>query len=413
MDYSAPKGMRDFLPQEMERRERAIGIIREVYRRFGFVPMDTPALERVEVLEKKCGEEIKGQLFRIDDGRLALRFDLTVPLARVVANSSFPKPFKRYCIGLVWRREEPQRGRFREFLQADADIIGSQSKRCEAELIAAACEAIERLGVSDFEVLLNNRKILDGLVERLGLKDRQANVLRALDKLEKIGKAGVKEELKGAGLPSQQIDSLFSALESPGKNEERLSSLAKYSKEGAEELKEVLSLLREYQIGKARVEPSLVRGLDYYTGPIFEVRIKGFSGSIAAGGRYDGLLGLYGQPDFAVGISIGVERLLSLTEGEKGQKQRSVFVANAKEEDYPYALLVAGKLRAAGVPAQTDLNARSLKKQMEYAASACKWIAIVGEKEKKEEKITLRDLESGKEEMLPLEEAIRRIKTSA
>jgi len=411
MDYAAPKGMRDFLPGEMQARERAIEAVRAVYRSFGFAPMDTPALEAVEVLEKKCGEEIKGQLFRIDDGRLALRFDLTVPLARVAASNTFRKPFKRYCIAPVWRREEPQRGRFREFLQADADIIGSPSMRCEAELIAAACKGVEALGVQEFEVLLNNRKILSGIAKSIFGEGEQAALFRALDKLDKIGKEGVMRELAKAGLEARKASGLFALFEQGGANSERLAALSSYSDEGAQELGEILRLLEDYGIKNAKVEPSLVRGLDYYTGPIFELRTPMLSGSIAGGGRYDGLLALYGQGDFAAGVSIGIERLLALL-GKKEARKAGVFVANAREEDYGYALQAASKLRAEGLSAQTDLNSRSLKKQLEFAASSCRWIAIVGERERKAGKLTLRDLESGKEELLGIGEAAKKIKGS-
>ena len=410
-DYSAPKGMRDFLPDEAAKREWAIDVIKRTYRRFGFVPMDTPALESVEVLERKCGDEIKGQLFRIDDGRTALRFDLTVPLSRVASSNTFKKPFKRYCIAPVWRREEPQKGRFREFYQADADIIGCPTIRAEAELIACAVCAIEELGFSGAVVRLNDRRVISAIASEL-LSGKEGEVLRILDKREKIGDAATVEMLVAAGANQKDAQKLVADLTAAGKNDARLALAAKYSSEAAESLKEILALVKEYSAGiKIEIDLSLVRGLGYYTGAIFEISLGKEMGSVAGGGRYDNLLSMYGQADSAVGISLGFERLMALM-GGRVQEKRGVFVAAVKDEFYPYALQVAAKLRASGVECQTDLNARNLKKQMDYASGSCKYIAVVGEREKKEGKMTLRDLESGKEELLSVEEAIGKIFTS-
>ncbi|MCX6772119.1 MAG: histidine--tRNA ligase [Candidatus Micrarchaeota archaeon] len=405
-DYAAPKGMRDFLPEEAAKREWAIGAIKRVYRRFGFVPMDTPALETVEVLERKCGEEIKGQLFRVDDGRTALRFDLTVPLSRVASSNTFKKPFKRYCIAPVWRREEPQKGRFREFYQADADIIGCPTVRAEAELIACACTAISELGFSGAAVLLNDRRIITAIAASL-LSGKESAVLRILDKREKIGDAAMVEMLVSAGAKETGAKKLLSDLTAAKTNSEALAVAEKYSKEGAESLRETLSLVKEYGKFDVKVDLSLVRGLDYYTGAIFEISLGKGMGSVAGGGRYDNLLSMYGTGDSAVGISLGFERLMALMK-ERAPVKRGVFVAAVKDEFYPYALQVAAKLRADGIECQTDLNARSLKKQMDYAATCCRYIAVMGEREKKEGKVTLRDLESGKEELLTVEEAVKK-----
>jgi len=408
MDYAAPKGMRDFLPSEMERRERVMGKIKAVYRRFGFVPMETPALETVEVLERKCGEEIKGQLFRVEDGKLALRFDLTVPLSRVASSNTFKKPFKRYCIAPVWRREEPQKGRFREFYQADADIIGCASVRAEAELIACAVSALREIGFAGGTVRLNDRRVISAIAGKL-LSGKEGEILRILDKREKIGDGAALEMLVAAGAKKEAAEKLLSELTKAESNEEKLEFAKKYSSDAAASLAEIVSLVKEYDAGiSISIDISLVRGLDYYTGAIFEISLGKEMGSVAGGGRYDNLLAMYGQADNAVGISLGIERLLALMK-EDGKEKRGVFVANAKEEFYSYAISVASKLREAGIDAQTDLNARNLRKQMEFASEACQYIAIVGEREKKEGKITLRDLSSGKEEMLSVKEAAERI----
>ncbi len=400
MDYCAPKGMRDFLPDEMQLREWAIDKIKKVYKKFGFVPMDSPALETLNVLEKKCGDEIAGQLYRIDDGKLALRFDLTVPLARVASSNTFRKPLKRYCIGPVWRREEPQKGRFREFFQADADIIGCSTMRAEAELIACACEAISALGFSGAKVLLNDRRIISAIAKGL-LPGKETPVLRILDKREKIGNEAAIDGLVKLGAKKEDAKKLLSEI-----SKADIKTAKSYSPEAAKDLEEILSILPNYTKAiKVELDFSLVRGLDYYTGPIFEISLGKQMGSVGGGGRYDQLLSIYGQKDTATGISLGLERLLVLMKGKKLEPS-GVFVACAKPEFYAYALQIAGKLWEKGIAAQTDLNGRNLKKQLDYASSSCKFAAIVGEREKKQNKLTLRNLKSGKEELVSIKEAI-------
>jgi len=404
MDYCTPKGMRDFLPDEMRRRECAIDAIRRAYKKYGFVPIDTPALENVEVLERKCGAEIKGQLFRMDDGKLALRFDLTVPLARVASSNTFRKPFKRYCIGPVWRKEEPQKGRFREFLQADADIIGCNTMRAEAELIACASDAICALGFSGAIVRINDRRIISKIAEGL-MKGKEGEMLRVLDKREKIGDAAVVEMLAAIGADRKSAERLLSEISLEDSNENKLKVAARYSPEAASDLRQVIELVEEYGVETVvEVDFSLVRGLDYYTGPIFEISLGKEMGSVAGGGRYDGLLSMYGQGDSAVGISLGIERLLALME-KKPQGRSGVFVACVKDESYLYALRVASALRKAGVEVQTDLNARSFKKQLEHAASSCAFLAVVGEREEKEKKVMLKNLVSGEEKSVFVKDA--------
>lgn len=397
MEYSTPKGMRDFLPDEMAERELVLDRIRAVFRKYGFVPLETPAMENLETLEKKCGDEISGQLFRIDGG-LALRFDLTVPLARVAANNTFPKPFKRYCISRVWRREEPQKGRFREFWQADIDIIGAPTMRAEAELLACASECIVALGFPKPSMRVNNRKILDGMVRALGIPvESEFAVFRCLDKLQKIGDGRVAEELAAKGIASDKIEKLIEFTKTDGSEKEKLALAEKYSEEGAGELRLLLALCKEYGTG-AEIDFSLVRGLDYYTGPIFEISLSKEIGSVAGGGRYDNLLSLYGQADCATGISLGIERLMALRKKKEASSGPRVFVACVKEEFYPDALAVASELRSRGVPCSTDLNGRNLRKQIEYAAAAgASYLVVVGEKERKEKRAKVRDLASGEE----------------
>jgi len=413
--------MRDFLPDEMEKREWAIAKIKSVYRRFGFAPMDTPALETVEVLEKKCGDEIKGQMFRIDDGRIALRFDLTVPLSRVCANNTFRKPFKRYCIAPVWRREEPQKGRFREFYQADADIIGCPTVYAEAELIACACEALSSIGFSGATVRLNDRRLVSKIAEGI-LPGNEGGLLRLLDKRGKISRETMMQEFEElldddeleSREPIEKFATFLDSIGSVSSNSQKLEIAREYSPEAADGLKKIISLVGQYdKLLKIEIDFSLVRGLDYYTGPIFEITLSKEIGSVAGGGRYEGLLAMYGQGDSAVGISLGIERLLFLLK-DKEMPRKGVFVAAVKDEIRPYALSVASRLRACGAASQTDLsvqtdlNERNLKKQIEFASATCEYIAIVGEREMKEKKVTLRNLQSGKEEVVTVEEAAKR-----
>jgi len=427
MELRTPRGTRDFMPSEMERRERVFSIIRNVYERYGFRPLGTPAFEEMEVLTAKCGEDVSKQIYGISDSSYGLRFDLTVPLARVIAsNTSIPKPFKRYQIGPVWRRDEPQKGRFREFWQADIDIVGSASMLSEVEVIAAACEALSELGFSGFEVRLNNRKLLNAFVENTGIpKESVGAVFRALDKLEKIGVDGVKSELREkAGLTDNKILDIMAFTSINGDNTQKLEAVLRLiggnasGMEGISELKEIIGLFNKYEISRKCsliIDFSLVRGLDYYTGPIFEVKLpEGVIGglSIAAGGRYDNLIQLYGAPPTpATGISLGVERILEAIKKQEVEERRDlVFVATVKPDFLDYAIKVVQELRKAGIRAEMDLMGRNLRKQLDYAnAIGARFVAVVGEKEAKEQTLTLRDFSSGKEETCSLPDAIKRL----
>lgn len=398
------KGMRDFLPQQMIQREKMFSIIAETYREFGFQPLETPALETLDTLKAKSGDEIAGQLFEIKDSELAMRFDLTVPLSRVAANSSFPKPFKRYQMGPVWRREEPQKGRFREFWQADADVVGTASMRAEAEILEMASLALNRLNLKDFRVLFNNRKILNSLLDYFGIPGRRNEVFRTLDKIDKIGYDSVYETLKP--ILGEYADQMLPLFNLKGKNDEKLEELEKYAPEGVGEIRELQELFPDFTF-----DPSLVRGLAYYSGSVYEFKGTGsYRGSFAAGGRYDGLLELYGQGAPAVGVSLGVERMLLLLGEEDVMKTYTkVFVATLPEA-YGEGLKAAKALRKSGIPAETDLIGRSLGKQMDYARSLnIQWVIIIGKKEMESGKLTLKNMKSGDEDSLKIEDAIAKI----
>ncbi len=411
-----PAGMRDFGPKEMLVRKWVVEKIEEKFRIYGFRPLDTPAMEFLDVLTTKSGEEIERQIFRIREENIGLRFDLTVPLARFVAgNLELPKPFKRYAIGKVWRNEEAQKGRYREFMQADVDIVGTKSMRAEGELLNLAYGVLEELGfdLRGARFLLNNRKILNGLAESWEIEEKaRDDVFRSLDKMDKIGERGVAQELE-AKVGKKKSEEIMKSLKVDGGNKEKLEFAKEYSEEGAGEVEEILSYFP-----KAEIDLFLVRGLAYYTGPIFEVKLSEEIGSVAAGGRYDGLIGLYGQGEYATGISFGIERLIYLIKSrrEEGSRETTtqIFVANVKPEFYPYALEVAKEFRKAGICAEVDLNERNLRKQLEYVnALKIPYAAVVGEREKKERKIMLRDMKTGKEEFLGVKEAAKKVNVYA
>jgi histidyl-tRNA synthetase len=409
---STPKGMRDFLPEEMLVRNEVFSKLEAVYRSYGYRPLETPAMEYLETLRAKAGGEVEGEIFSLDGKELALRFDLTVPLARVAATNQFPRPFKRYCISRVWRKEEPQRGRFREFWQADADIIGSASPRCEAELLGMAKSILSDFGFPKPKFMLNNRKILDALAEKLSVTGpKKAEMFRLLDKWDKLGEEAVIAEMEKA-VGGKTTEQLFSYVKSAKNNDEALDLAAKISKEGADELSRIVELC-EFPVS---VDLSLVRGLGYYTGPVFEIKLAENMGTVIAGGRYDNLLSVYGQQDFATGISVGVERLITLMaerkkgEGPEQKTYTRVFVAAVKPEFFAYAQKVAAEFRALGIEAEIDLNERKLRQQLEYAnALSIPWLAVVGEKEMKENKVALKDMVSGKDESLSVLQAAEKV----
>jgi histidyl-tRNA synthetase len=404
-----PKGMRDIGPADMLVREEVMDRIRDIFRSYGYRPIDTPAMEYLNTLQAKAGDEVSKQIFVIEGGEYGLRFDLTVPLARFASATDEPKPFKRYAIDNVWRKEEPQRGRFREFYQADADIIGSSSMRCEAELLSLATDICNTFGFNKPRIMLNNRKILDGVAASVGVsEDKKAEVFRILDKLDKVGEEEVEKMLRE--LLGDNADESLTIIRAGGDNEKKLELASKYSKEGAEELRQILELCKS----EIEVDLFLVRGLGYYTGPVFEVKLSDDIGTVLAGGRYDNLLGLYGQAAPGVGISVGIERLITiLLERDSSSKKTNtkVFVAAVKPDFYPNAVEVSKKLREAGIACETDLNERNLRKQFDNVnALAIPYVIILGEKEVQSGELTLRDMSSGNEEKLPLDKIIEKIK---
>ncbi len=415
--FQTPRGTRDFLPQDMIKREWVFSALRRVFERYGFDPLETPAFEEFRLLSRKGGggEEIRDEIYCFrdkSDRELGLRFDLTIPLARVLAgNPQIPRPFRRYQIGRVWRYDRPQAGRFREFWQADTDIAGSPKMGCEAEILALAVECLRELGFRDFVIRINSRKILGGIVEALGIKN-QAGVFRVLDKSGKLERGEFEKELKKAA--GAVAGKLLEALEGgPGGLKNPLIG------EGMEELREVERGCRGYGVARyLQRDYSLIRGLDYYTGPIFEVFVKGFEGlgSVAGGGRYDNLIGLFGGPETpAVGISFGIERIFSIMKDrgmfELPETSSRVFVVPVNDKLKGKGLKVVQELRKAGIPCQMDLMGRNIRKQLEYVNSmGIPYAIFLGPREAKSGNLTLRDMKTGREKGLKMEGIVKKLK---
>ena len=418
MSVQAARGTRDLLPEAMHRRLHVIARIREVFQRFGFEPLETPAIERIETLMGKYGDEGEKLIFRIlergEGGRegkadLALRYDLTVPLARVMAmNAGTPLPFKRYQVQPVWRADRPQKGRFREFYQCDADIVGSRSRVADAECIAIADVAIAALGFERFEVRVNHRALLRAIVAAAGAPEREGEVLVAIDKLDKIGREGVTNELLGRGLDAGVIDRLWAILAEPASLDAVAAAVGEAASAPAEELREVIANARALGASHVVFDATLARGLGYYTGPVFEaVLTDGGVGSVSGGGRYDGLIGMFSGRDVpAVGVSLGLERLLTVME-ERGMLQGAgtrtralvtIFSADLAQD----ALTTARGLRAAGIDTEAWLGEPgSLGKQFKYAAGKGIPFAIVrGPSEVEAGTANVKDLRSGEQRVV-------------
>ena len=425
------RGMRDILPEEMIQRQNVLNEIRKAFELYGFLPLETPAIERWELLSAKGagGPEVLEETYRFEDkaGRLiGLRYDLTVPLARVVAsNPNLPMPFKRYQISRVWRYGDVARGRLREFWQADADIVGSKDMLADAEVVACAITAFKRLGFKEFTVRLNHRKILSALIRYSGVEESKIfDAYRAIDRLDKVGLIGVEKELLLRGISTESAGKILDLIGLRGDAEKVLDEaeeLLHRDEEGTEGIEDLRNLIS--YLGKMNVEPkfnvdlSLARGLDYYTGPIFEVSCAEGVGSLAGGGRYDKLIGLISSRDVpATGVSLGVERIIEVMR-ERGmlnieKSKVKVFVAKAGEGLTDEVLKLVNMLRESDVSAEFDLRGRSLRKQLEYADSrGINYVLIVGRRELEKGLIKLRDMSNRVEMEVPVKDLIEKIKS--
>ncbi len=427
---SVPRGFRDFPPEIMLRRIEIIREIESVFRLYGFSPLETPVVEYWETLAGKYGEEAEGKLIwrfkdPLSDKMYALRYDLTVPLARFVAmHPELPLPFKRYQIGLVWRHEEPQRGRYREFVQADVDIVGSGLPEADAEIMNVITHALEKVGLQDYVLRVNHRVLMKIIYEdKLGIRD-PIEIYRVVDKLDKIGTDGVRKELEKRGINESIIDEILSlaSIKVPMKKIDEIREIVRIQSSEYErvlsELSVISDLLRKPE--KALLDLSLVRGLDYYTGPIFEVILEeGSPGSVAGGGRYDDLIGIFRKQGSlpATGGSIGVERVFDVLV-ERGliklnkKTVTDVMIVLLDEELRKEAWRVADKLRELGVKVEVDLLRRSPAKQRKRAqVLGIRYLLFVGKKEVEIGKYALYDRVTGERKILSIEEVAREVKT--
>jgi histidyl-tRNA synthetase len=432
------KGMRDFLPERMILRHYVIDQVRAVFERFGFEPLQTPAIEYAETLKGKYGDEADKLIYDFEDrgGRdVGLRYDLTVPLARVVAMyPELVKPFKRYQIAPVWRAERPQKGRYREFYQCDVDVVGSASMLADAEVLTVAYEALRQLGFTGFRVLLNNRKILSAVAKEARIPEELSLATwRAVDKWDKIGPEAVRSELEKAGLPPETIERLFYFLDLQGDPHAVLETLRdrlgdeSLGREGIDELAEILSYLALNGVPEEffRVDLHMVRGLDYYTGPIYEVVVdEPRIGTITAGGRYDHLVGLLGPTPYpAVGVSLGLERLidvideLGMAPPNLGSTVTEVLVTVFDAELLARSLAVAATLRAAAINTEVYLIGDKLGAQLKYASRKnIPLVVIIGPDEASTGAAVLRDMRSGQQRRVEqdrLVDAIRSVRQEA
>ena len=411
--FDPASGTRDFLAADVEQREHAFAVIRSVAARYGFEPLQTPAFERLDVLLGKYGDESDKLVFKIlrrgeheasGETDLALRYDMTVPLARVAAayGSQLPVPYKRYAIGPVWRADRPGKDRYREFVQCDLDTLGSASVLADAEALCAQHDALAELGLRDFRIQLNSRRVLAGLLEAFGVPaEIGTQVLISLDKLDKMAPADVAAELTGRGLDRAQSGELVGILAAPDAAE-RLRAALKQSETGAAGLDEVDSVLSLVagQIPAERIEftPRMVRGLSYYTGPIWELVAPGIAGSIGSGGRYDHLIEALGGPDVpGTGASIGVERILAMLPGAAARPRLDVAVTVLGPQFAGRAFRLAAGARSAGLRASVYLGGSGkLGRQLKWASdSGARWCLIYGEKEDQAGLVTVRDMETG------------------
>jgi histidyl-tRNA synthetase len=451
------RGMRDFLPADVRRREYVIRVIKDVYERYGFEPLETPAVENIETLLGKYGEEGNQLIFKIlkrgehertGEADLALRYDLTVPLARVVAEygDKLPKFFKRYQIQPVWRADRPARGRYREFYQCDVDCIGTRAPVIEAEICAAASDVLRTLGFDNFTIRLNHRQVLAGVLEAAGIEaDKHGEALVAIDKLDKVGREGVAREFAARGIRAESGEELLGffenlpALEHAAEfvaEDDRVAEVSKavaYNHAalgrlvefvgghdagalGIENLRSIVEYAEAYGVAdKIKIDPSLARGLSYYTGAIMEISVPDLAGSLGGGGRYDNLVGMFSGKDItACGFSLGLDRIvLVMTERgmfpEKvGRASADVLVTVWNEDSVGDSLAFAAELRRAAPSLRVDVypEADKLGKQLKYASTrGVPYVVVIGDDERASGEVAIKDMKTGAQQTVKREQA--------
>ncbi len=452
---SLPKGTRDFGPVVMAKRNFILNTITSVFKQFGFLPLETPAMEKLSTLTGKYGDEGDQLLFKIldtgdflkevDDEKLqvrdykaltpfiagkGLRYDLTVPFARYVVMNrhEIALPFKRYQVQPVWRADRPQKGRYREFYQCDADVVGTDSLIGEMEILLMIKEAFGNLGIPDFTIKLNHRGVLNGLAEIIGATGKEADLFVAVDKLDKIGEQGVRDELQGKGFTPEQANRLFDVLKTSGSTSEKLAALSSIfnasssGQKGVADLKEVFQKLKASGASQDHIELdiTLARGLSYYTGCIFEVKINNVAiGSVSGGGRYDNLTQAFGSKEklSGVGISFGIDRIYDALEElnlfpKQAKVSTNVLICHFDQPSCDYGLQVLAKLRQARIASEIFPDITKIKKQLDYANKKMIAYAImIGSEEMSSGQLTLKNLDSGDQEKLTVEKIIAKLTT--
>lgn len=447
-----PKGTRDFGPKVVSKRNYILKTIRSTFEKFGFLPLETPTMENLSVLTGKYGDEGDQLIFKVLNSgdyvskvktdiantpsqkltpqisEKGLRYDLTVPFARYVVmnRNDITFPFRRYQIQSVWRADRPQKGRYREFLQCDADVVGTNSLLCEAEIIMMMNEILQNLGIEGYQIKINSRKLLSGLAEYLGHKGEEGALCVAIDKLDKIGTEGVFKELDKIGYQSNELDKLSPILALTGSNTDKvknLESLLSDNKEvlqGLAEIKQMFDYVNSMSGNLATVDfdPALARGLSYYTGIIFEVKIlDGSMGSISGGGRYDNLTGVFGMPDVSgVGFSLGIDRIYDVMEArnvfpKEISTTTQVLLTNFGENEEAFAIQQLAKLREVGIAAELYPTSAKLKKQMTYANNLnIPFVVLIGSDEVANNTLTVKDMVLGNQESLAIDALINKLK---
>ena len=426
-------GFMELLPEDQIKFNSMMDKIRKSYEKFGFLPIDTPIIEMSDVLLAKAGGETEKQIYRFNKGEndLALRFDLTVPLAKYVCEyfNDITFPFKRYQIGKVYRGERPQKGRYREFYQCDIDIIGDGSLSIinDAEMPSVIYTTIKELGFDKFTIRINNRKLLNGLFAELELTEKSTDIMRIIDKLEKIGKENVIKCLQDLDVPNEKIESIIKFIEIDGNNDEKIKALEKlqFSNEtfiqGLNDIKDVVKYVRFFGVPESnfKVDLTIARGLDYYTGTVYETFLDDYReiGSVCSGGRYDNLAEFYTDRKLpGVGVSIGLTRLFyKLNElnivKEEEQSISKVLVVSMDEKYQNRALEVADSLRKAGINTDVYLEDKKIKAKFKYADKLkIPYVAVIGENEEEHGTVSLKNMVSGEQEELTVEGVIAKIK---
>ncbi len=441
---SIPKGTRDFLPEQMAGRNYIFDTAKSVFKKFGFVQIETPAVENLSTLTGKYGDEGDQLMFKILNrgdkfkkavanasadsseskfAELALKYDQTVPFARFVVQNQneLAFPFKRYQIQQVWRADRPGKGRYREFYQCDVDVVGTDSLLCEVEFIQIYNEVLSKLKIPNFTIKMNNRKILAGIAEVTGEQDRMMDITVSIDKLDKIGIDKVKEEMLNKGVSQEAIDKIQPFLELSGNFEEKTAALknildnSETGLKGVEELEFIYSYCKDLNCDSTlELDVTLARGLNYYTGAIFEVVSEGFKGSICGGGRYDGLTDQFGLKGMGcVGISFGADRIYDvMLENDLFPKERldalDVLFVNFGEEEQKYIMPLAGELRSNDVSVEVYPKKAKMQKQMSYAdAKGAKFVVMIGENEMKSGAVRVKNMSSGDQQDMAFEDFLK------